>query len=114
MTSTVGCLPDSQRPTPTRRPASWASRATEETRATVIALPVPAWHLDEVALISGLSGLGKNMGHGIIEPARELARGACDTRATESGFARSGRTRSTRCRCGGGVRGTRQVVLVVG
>ena len=43
-----------------------------ETWATVTALPVPAWHLDEEALSKGLSGLGKNMGHGIIEHAREL------------------------------------------
>ena len=43
-----------------------------ETWATVTALPVPAWHLDEQALGNGLSGLGKSMGHGIIEHAREL------------------------------------------
>ena len=43
-----------------------------ETWVTVTALPVPAWHLDEEALSQGLSGLGKNMGHGIIEHAREL------------------------------------------
>jgi phospholipase C len=43
-----------------------------ETWATVTALPVPAWHLDEEALSNGLSGLGRNMGHGIIEHAREL------------------------------------------
>jgi phospholipase C len=43
-----------------------------ETWATVAALPVPAWHLDEEALGNGLSGLGKSMGHGIIEHAREL------------------------------------------
>jgi phospholipase C len=43
-----------------------------ETWATVTALPVPAWHLDEEALGNGLSGLGKSMGHGIIEHAREL------------------------------------------
>ena len=44
-----------------------------ETWVTVTALSVPAWHLDEEALNKGLSGLGKNMGHGIIEHARELA-----------------------------------------
>jgi hypothetical protein len=33
---------------------------------------VPAWHLDEEALGKGLSGLGKSMGHGIIEHAREV------------------------------------------
>jgi phospholipase C len=43
-----------------------------ETWATVTALPVPAWQLDEEALGNGLSGLGKSMGHGIIEHAREL------------------------------------------
>ena len=43
-----------------------------ETWATAAALPVPAWHLDEEALGNGLSGLGKSMGHGIIEHAREL------------------------------------------
>lgn len=43
-----------------------------ETWATVTALPVPAWHLDEEALSNGLSGLGKSMGRGIIEHAREL------------------------------------------
>jgi phospholipase C len=43
-----------------------------ETWATVTALPVPAWHLDEEALGNGLSGLGKSMGHGMIEHAREL------------------------------------------
>jgi hypothetical protein len=43
-----------------------------ETWATVGALPVPAWHLDEEALANGLSGLGKSMGHGLIEHAREL------------------------------------------
>jgi len=42
------------------------------TWATVTALPVPAWHLDEEALGKGLSGLGKSMGHGIIEHAREV------------------------------------------
>jgi phospholipase C len=43
-----------------------------ETWTTVSALPVPAWHLDEVALGNGLSGLGKSMGQGIIHHAREL------------------------------------------
>jgi phospholipase C len=42
------------------------------TWAMVTALPVPAWHLDEEALGKGLSGLGKSMGHGIIEHAREV------------------------------------------
>lgn len=46
-----------------RDPATWA---------TITALPVPAWHLDEEALSNGLSGLGKSMGHGIIGHAREL------------------------------------------
>ena len=46
-----------------RDPQSWTS---------VTALPVPAWHLDEEALSNGLSGLGKTMGHGLIEHAREL------------------------------------------
>ena len=43
-----------------------------QTWATFTALPVPKWHLDEEALNNGLSGLGKSMGHGIIEHAREL------------------------------------------
>src|SRR5262249_10061435 len=43
-----------------------------ETWAAIAAHPVPAWHLDEEALGKALSGLGKNMGHGIIEHAREL------------------------------------------
>jgi phospholipase C len=43
-----------------------------QTWATITALPVPAWHLDERALGRGLSGLGKSMGPGIIEHAREL------------------------------------------
>ena len=43
-----------------------------QTWATITALPVPAWHLDEEALGKGLSGLGKSMGQGIIEHAREL------------------------------------------
>ncbi len=46
-----------------RDPESWA---------TITALPVPAWHLDERALSKGLSGLGKAMGPGIIAHAREL------------------------------------------
>jgi phospholipase C len=46
-----------------RDPQSWA---------TVTALPVPNWHLDEEALNKGLSGLGKTMGHGVIEHARAL------------------------------------------
>ena len=41
------------------------------TWATVAALPVPAWHLDEEALGKGLSGLGQSMGHGIIEHAEK-------------------------------------------
>jgi hypothetical protein len=36
------------------------------------ALPVPAWQLDEAAFNRGLGGLGKAMGPGIIEHAREL------------------------------------------
>ena len=43
-----------------------------ETWATITALPVPEWHLDEDALGKGLSGLGKSMGPGIIEHASEL------------------------------------------
>ena len=43
-----------------------------QTWRNVAALPVPEWHLDEDALAAGLSGLGKSMGHGIIEHAREL------------------------------------------
>ena len=39
---------------------------------TIAALPVPAWHLDDEALGKGLSGLGKTMGHGVIEHAREM------------------------------------------
>jgi len=46
-----------------RDPQTWAS---------VAALPVPAWQLDEEALGRGLSGLGKSMGHGIIDHAREI------------------------------------------
>ncbi|MET0843844.1 MAG: alkaline phosphatase family protein [Mycetocola sp.] len=42
------------------------------TWATITARPVPAWQLDEAALNKGLSGLGKAMGPGIIEHAREL------------------------------------------
>ena len=44
-----------------------------ETWATVAALPVPKWHLDEDLLNKGLSGLGKTIGPGIIEHAREIA-----------------------------------------
>ena len=43
-----------------------------QTWATVTALPVPASHLDEEALAKGLSALGKTMGRGIIEQAKEL------------------------------------------
>jgi len=43
-----------------------------QTWATITALPVPAWHLDHEALAKGLSGLGRRMGQGIIEHAREL------------------------------------------
>jgi phospholipase C len=43
-----------------------------QTWATMTAHPVPAWHLDEDALAKGLSGLGKSMGRGMIEHAREL------------------------------------------
>jgi len=46
-----------------RDPGTWA---------TITALPVPAWHLDEEALARGLSGLGKTMGKGLIEHARQL------------------------------------------
>jgi len=46
-----------------RDPQTWAS---------VAALPVPASHLDEEALAKGVGGLGKTMGQGIIEHAREL------------------------------------------
>ena len=40
-----------------------------ETWATITALPVPSWHLDEEALGEALSGLGKSMGPGLIEHA---------------------------------------------
>jgi phospholipase C len=43
-----------------------------DTWRTFTALPVPKWHLDEDALNKGLSGLGKSMGHGVIEHARGL------------------------------------------
>ena len=43
-----------------------------DTWVAITALPVPAWHLDEEALARGLSGLGKSMGEGLIEHAREL------------------------------------------
>jgi hypothetical protein len=36
------------------------------------AQPVPAWQLDEEVLNQGLSGLGKSMGRGVIEHAKEL------------------------------------------
>jgi phospholipase C len=42
-----------------------------ETWATITARPVPASHFDEVALGKALSSLGKSMGKGIIEHARE-------------------------------------------
>jgi phospholipase C len=42
------------------------------TWVTCTALPVPAWHLDDEALGKGLSGLGKSMGHGLLEHAREI------------------------------------------
>jgi phospholipase C len=43
-----------------------------QTWATITALPVPSWHLDEKALSNALSGLGTSMGQGIIEHARQL------------------------------------------
>ena len=43
-----------------------------DTWATITPLPVPSWHLDEEALSKGLSGLGKSMGQGFVEHAREL------------------------------------------
>ena len=43
-----------------------------QTWATISALPVPAWQLDAEAVNKGLSGLGKTMGQGVIEMAREL------------------------------------------
>jgi phospholipase C len=46
-----------------RAPRDWA---------TVTARPVPEWQLDEEALNSGLSGLGKTMGQALIAHAREL------------------------------------------
>jgi phospholipase C len=46
-----------------RDPRTWTS---------ITARPVPAWHLDEEALAKGLGGLGKTMGRGIIEHARQL------------------------------------------
>jgi phospholipase C len=49
-----------------RDPSTWAS---------FTALPVPAWQLDEEAFNKGLSGLGKAMGPGIIEQAKELGLG---------------------------------------
>jgi len=44
-----------------------------DTWATFAALPVPTWHLDEEALGKAVSGLGKSMGHGIIEVFRQVA-----------------------------------------
>ena len=43
-----------------------------ETWATVTAQPVPAWALDDETLGQALGGLGKDIGHGIIEHASEL------------------------------------------
>src|SRR4029077_2286271 len=43
-----------------------------ETWATITALPVPSWHLDEEALSKGLSGLGNSTGQSITAHAREL------------------------------------------
>ena len=43
-----------------------------QTWATITALPVPAWHLDEEVVGKALSSLGKSMGQGLIEHAREL------------------------------------------
>ncbi len=43
-----------------------------KTWAAFTALPVPEWQLDEAALNRGLSGLGKTMGRGVIEHAKEL------------------------------------------
>jgi phospholipase C len=43
-----------------------------DTWAAITALPVPAWHLDEEALAKGLSGLGKSMGEGLLEHAKEV------------------------------------------
>jgi hypothetical protein len=45
-----------------------------ETWATITALPVPSWQLDEEALSQALSGLGNSMGQGIIEHARPRCR----------------------------------------
>jgi len=42
-----------------------------DTWATLAALPVPSWELDEEALGKALSGLGTSMGKGLIEHARE-------------------------------------------
>src|SRR5262245_55741347 len=46
-----------------REPGSWA---------TVTALPVPAWHLDQDALAKGVSSLGKTMAQGIVAYAKQL------------------------------------------
>jgi phospholipase C len=43
-----------------------------DTWANVTALPVPDWQLDEESLAKALSGLGKSMGHGLIEHARAI------------------------------------------
>jgi phospholipase C len=43
-----------------------------QTWAALVAHPVPAWQLDEAILDKGLSGLGKSMGKGVIEHAKEL------------------------------------------
>ena len=43
-----------------------------KTWTALTARPVPAWQLDEAALNRGLSGLGKTMGLGVIEHAKEL------------------------------------------
>ena len=42
-----------------------------ETWATITALPVPAWHMDEEVVGKALSSLGKGIAHGIIDHARE-------------------------------------------
>ena len=53
-----------------------------QTWATVTALPVPAWHLDEEALAKGLSGLGKTLGR--HHRTRQAARSRSPT-ATRQG-----------------------------
>ena len=42
-----------------------------ETWATITALPVPAWHMDEQVVGKALSSLGKGIAHGIIDHARD-------------------------------------------